>query len=721
MFIGTQYYRQPNPPQDDWERDLDHIRRLGIKIVRLWIPWSYVQPGPDEWELDACDRFFDMTEGNGLKVLAQLTIECAPYWIHARYPEAAMRDLQGNLLPYTPSASGYLPVGGHPGLCYDTPVGRELAEGYMRKIVGRYGACPNLYAWDVWNELNPLTRAGVGGEWCGCPYTVASWRAWLKDKYGKIDQLNALWQRNFKSFEEIPFVPRTHYTERIDQAEFGQHRLIQWLRWRTKVVRASDPNIAHHLLVSHHHGSSYGVNYITDDWRVTDELDVWGTSIYLRDLYEVSRKFDWTRSSAKGKPWWLSEVSGGRGMGIRPYTFYYLSDDCKSAAETRTYPLLAFSHGAEGTVYWQFRCESFGEESPNFGLTNQAGDPTERTEAASQLALMLDRHTDVFDNLGFSPSPVALLWEPRAFTMERVSYWERDIEPIGVLNLSGYHRALAHAGYQVDILHAGEVAEEGVPEHVGLLIHPYGVIDRQGLAEAIAAWVQRGGVFVASPVTGHYDSRGYASQRVPPGAWKDLLGVRQADLRYPTSGMKGVHLFDIDLVESALSAGIGSLPARRLAEAYTLDEGVIPLAVLGGDVVATMRSVGQGKAIACGTFLGAAFEHDALKRDGYPSPDHPLLTLIDRLAELAGARPLIVTTGDAFCRTGRVAGSEQWVVFVHNPTESNMTTWLSGSALPANCTVDDLLSDAEVGEIGPECPLCIDIAARDTRVLLVGR
>lgn len=38
MFLGTQYYRQPNPPLQDWERDLDHIRRLGFKVVRLWIP-----------------------------------------------------------------------------------------------------------------------------------------------------------------------------------------------------------------------------------------------------------------------------------------------------------------------------------------------------------------------------------------------------------------------------------------------------------------------------------------------------------------------------------------------------------------------------------------------------------------------------------------------------------------------------------------------------------
>ncbi|NLF00482.1 MAG: hypothetical protein GX601_05820 [Anaerolineales bacterium] len=716
MFIGTQYYRQPNPPQADWERDLEHIRRLGLKLVRLWIPWAYVQPGPDEWELQACDRFFEMTAAKGLKVLAQLTIECAPYWVHARYPEAAYRDLQGNLLPNTPYASGYLTVGGHPGLCYDTPVGRELAEQYMRKLVGRYASYDHLYAWDVWNELNPLTAIGRF-EWCGCPYTMKLWRSWLENKYGDIATLNAIWQRNFKSFDEVPFVPVTHYTERIDQAEFAQHRLREWMRWRTEVVRGADQN-PDHLLVSHHHGGAYNVGYITDDWMVTDLVDAWGTSMYCRDLYEASRKFDWTRSAAKGKPWWLSEVSGGRGM--EGGSYIYLSNDVKSAAETRTYPLLAFSHGAEATIFWQFRCESFGEESPNFGLTNQAGDPTDRTEAASQLTQMLDRHPDVFDALRFPQSPVALLWEPRAYTMERVSYWERNMEPIGVLNLIGYHRALTSAGYQVDILHAREVAENGVPSSVRLLINPYGVIDRDGVAEAITAWVKNGGMFVASPVTSHYRANGYASPRVPTEGWRNLLGVQQTELRYPTSATPGEKLFSIDLVDTPLTAGIHMVDATRLAEVYATDEDVIPLGVLDGEVVATMRSVGAGKALACGTFLGAAFEYQAQERQGIPCPGSNLLALLDRLAGDAGARARISVTGSAFCRTGEVAGTDQLVTFVHNPTELPLTTWVSGPGLAADQPVTDLLGDAAVGTLGATRPLRIEIPPRDTRVLLIG-
>ena len=716
MFIGTQYYRQPNPPQQDWERDLDHIRRLGLEVARLWIPWSYVQAGPDEWVLDACDRFFELTAAANLKVLAQLTIECAPYWAHAAHPEAAFRDLAGNLLPNAPYASGYLTVGGHPGLCYDTPEGRTLAEQYMRTIVSRYATYSHLYAWDVWNELNPLTAMGRY-EWCGCAHTLALWRSWLAGRYGEVGRLNALWQRNFKSFDEVPFIPVTHYTERLDQAEFGQYRLAEWMRWRVRTIRAADPN-PQHLLVSHHHGGTYDTGYITDDWQVTEELDAWGTSIYRRDLYDVSRKFDWTRSAAKGKPWWLSEVSGGRGLESGQY--FFLSDDVKSAAETRTYPLLAFSHGAEGSIFWQFRPESFGEESPNFGLTDQAGRPTERTAAAAGIAAMLKRRAALIDALEFPPSPVALLWEPRAFTMERVSYWERNLEPIGVLNLAGYHRALTRAGYQVDILHAGEVAAAGVPGHVRLLVNPYGVIDRSGLAEAVSEWVQGGGWFVASPLTGHYDARGYASPRVPPDAWQELLGIEQTELCYPTSATPEIKLFPVHLVESDLTAGIGSLDATRLVEAYALADSTIPLAVHNQAVIAAVRSLGAGRAIACGTFLGAAFEYAARQHNGLPFPGSGLIALLSRLAAGAGIGDRLTTTGDAFCRSGRVRGADQWVAFVHNPTESDTTTWLSAPSLAGVRPVLDLLTEETAGRIGPARPLPVHLPARDTRVLLIG-
>ena len=152
-----------------------------------------------------------------------------------------------------------------------------------------------------------------------------------------------------------------------------------------------------------------------------------------------------------------------------------------------------------------------------------------------------------------------------------------------------------------------------------LLVNPYGVIDRPGLAEAVSEWVKGGGWFVASPLTGHYDARGYTSPRVPPDAWQELLGIEQTELCYPTSATPEIKLFPVHLVESDLTAGIGSLDATRLVEAYALADSTMPLAVHNQAVIAAGPSLGAGRAIVCGTFLGAAFEYAARQITASPS------------------------------------------------------------------------------------------------------
>ena len=68
----------------------------------------------------------------------------------------------------------------------------------------------------------------------------------------------------------------------------------------------------------------------------------------------------------------------------------------------------------------------------------------------------------------------------------------------------------------------------------------------------------------------------------------------------------------------------------------------------------------------------------------------------------------------------RVRGADQWVAFVHNPTESDTTTWLSAPSLAGNRPVLDLLTEEAAGSIGPARPLPVRLSARDTRVLLIG-
>lgn len=36
FIIGTQYYRPPTPPTEEWEDDFRRIKDLGIDIIKIW-------------------------------------------------------------------------------------------------------------------------------------------------------------------------------------------------------------------------------------------------------------------------------------------------------------------------------------------------------------------------------------------------------------------------------------------------------------------------------------------------------------------------------------------------------------------------------------------------------------------------------------------------------------------------------------------------------------
>ena len=57
--VGTEYYRAPMPPQDFWDEDFAAIRAAGMRIVRSFTYWNWMEPQPGRYELDDFDRFFE--------------------------------------------------------------------------------------------------------------------------------------------------------------------------------------------------------------------------------------------------------------------------------------------------------------------------------------------------------------------------------------------------------------------------------------------------------------------------------------------------------------------------------------------------------------------------------------------------------------------------------------------------------------------------------------
>jgi len=67
--FGSQYYRAPSPPPEDWERDLRNFARAGFTMVKYWVQWRWNNPGEEGFYFDDIDRLMDIASKNRLKIM----------------------------------------------------------------------------------------------------------------------------------------------------------------------------------------------------------------------------------------------------------------------------------------------------------------------------------------------------------------------------------------------------------------------------------------------------------------------------------------------------------------------------------------------------------------------------------------------------------------------------------------------------------------------------
>ena len=179
VFIGTQYYRPPNPHQQDWDRDLARIRQTGIPVIRTWVYWARVNPRPGQWDFSEYDRLFDLAEKHGLKVLVQLMADVAPYWFQERHYDTLHVGKDGRPIEFY--SSGMVSIGGYPGPCFHHEPARRAGEEFMRRTAEHFSGRRNLLGYDVWNEVEI--------QECFCPAIQNRYREYLKERYGSIEGL----------------------------------------------------------------------------------------------------------------------------------------------------------------------------------------------------------------------------------------------------------------------------------------------------------------------------------------------------------------------------------------------------------------------------------------------------------------------------------------------------------------------------------------------------
>lgn len=677
---GAQYYRTPNPPQADWEQDLRQMKAQGMNTVRLWAMWSWIHLPGNEFDFSHLEKLMDLCREIGLKALIQLILENAPAWLVSEYPEA--RYVANDGQPIQPMGRPNAPGGGWPGLCLDNQPVRDAAEAFMTALASHFDGHDALLGYDVWNEVWFELDGYIGSQYyCYCSATARKFRDYLEDKYVTLDGLNDAWYRRYTSWDEIQ-PPRYWggYPDWLDWIKFRLANQGDLLSWRVETLRRADPDV---LLVSHGLPTTLGstCTHLTDDWRNAARVDVYGLSCFPLwfnyDNIETFRVHDMIRGACRGKTFWTAETQAGpSGEGL-------VHSKTPTPEEIRLWNWISLASGAKGLLYWQWRPELLGPESPGFGLCHLNGAPTDRTRAASEFARLTSSSDDLLSSQPMR-GEVAIAVLPESQILCHVADKNAGKYAQAV---RGAYRAFAEAGYQVDFAQVDDLSA------YPLVYLPFPLMIEPNSAKKLADYVRDGGLLISEACPAQFGEVGYAQVRTPGYGLDEVFGV------HALSGPESIN-GDAPTIRWCDSEVWCTVHRQRLVA-----DGCEVLAEYSDGGPAVVRnSFGSGSAILIGTYPGIGLEWGCREAG----------LLVTSIARRMGVSPRAYASDPDVWARAHICG-EDVLIFAINMSFDDRSIMLRLPDGVANIAAIDLVSGDIVDVM--DGGYCLNIAGLDAKVL----
>lgn len=647
---GILYGADYNPdqwPEEVWPEDVRLMQEAGVTCVSLAIfSWSKLQPSEDHYDFEWLDRIINLLHEGGIGVNLATATASIPPWLSTKYPEVLARDIDGSIF-WPGSRQQHAP---------SSPIFREHAAKLVTKLAERYAQHPGVVMWHVGNEY-------------GChlhlDYSDAArdaFRAWLKNRYGTIEELNrawgtSFWSQRYGSFDEV-FPPRkAPYSHNpsmtLDFQRFSSDMLLECYLAEKDIILAAGAKqpittnfMGPHKPTNYHEWAQH-MDFIADDFypdpnnpnRVAD-------AALHRDLM---------RSLKPGTPWILMEQATNA-VNWRP------SNPSKSTGQLAAESAQCVARGADGIMFFQWRQSRAGSEKFHAAMVPQAGLDTRVWRENVALGQTLEK-------LGELPPPgrdarVALIldWD---------NWWaiEQSDHPTTFDHLEAlrvWYRELHRRGIMVDI-----IPPERVDEHYQLVIAPQLYLLRTSGADALTSFVEQGGTLLVgafSDIVDEYDhfrDGGFYTQL------GKTLGIRFEDFTVLslTAGEVATSVtFDGDV------AGSGSILAESV---HATDAEVLARFADGpstGWPALTQHNTGRGSA-----FWFASIPDEEAAR-----------SIVGRLVETADVQPVVANLPPHVeaARRGSVT-----TVINHGNTPVELT--VEGTDLLAGETVSTFTLDAQ--------------------------
>ncbi len=506
LFVGTCY--QPidrTPAQID--HDIAIMKRAGFNIVRMGdLSWDSFEPAQGKFTFEWFDKIVDKMHANGIRVILDIPGTPAPIWLHRKYPGVDIVNQYGERRP---PAERYMDDISDPDYVREVTL---MADALTR----HYAHNPDIIAVGYDNEIG-------NGYMSYSSADRLRFIAWLKKKYGTVEELNKVWatqrwSRRLNSFDDVdmPLAEGPGPSERfLDLHRFWSDVAVDRLRELEAVRRRNMPgipSISNLWDTASRRGFDYlstyksYVSYGAEGFYPGDPVSgVMGALLTKGDL---------------ATPMWFNEfVTGGGG--------YY-----GTPGKSRMYAYLGLMAGAQGFLAWTFNSHLGGEEQALFGLLDHDGTPSWKVDEFARIASefsMLQKygfprytHPEVaiaysFDSFVDShpngPSNTTLQYFSPSYT-EQV---EGAFEPFFRDNID---TAFIHIGH-ADL------------SPYKLVVVPADYVMDAASANAMRNYVNSGGTVVMTAFSAKVDEHGQWFDTPLPGRLSDVFGLRTSQFYRP--------------------------------------------------------------------------------------------------------------------------------------------------------------------------------------------
>jgi beta-galactosidase len=267
MKIGVYYYPE-QWPQNQWERDLNNIKKLGFEFTHFAeFAWTFLEPKEGQYDFKWLDDALALAEKAGLKVILCTPSPCPPAWMGEKYPEIYLVDANGRRREH----------GNRANISVSNKKYNQFVAQIVTALGKRYGQNKNIMGWQIDNE--PLATPDFS------PSAKQAFHAWLKTKYGTIEKLNeawigSFWSTRYDNFEQIVMPNVEIYVE----DKLSPHTILDFKRFTADAQAAFLNNQADILRKYIHPNQWITTNYTNviyeADPRRTDKMDFVSYTMY---------------------------------------------------------------------------------------------------------------------------------------------------------------------------------------------------------------------------------------------------------------------------------------------------------------------------------------------------------------------------------------------------------------------------------------------------------